>query len=1031
MDRKVEIAIEGKVGLSVDEAAVERAKARAAEVEGAAKKAASALAQLEGRAAALEGYLERALASQKERKPPEGPEGQNLAPGVGPREAEQLREELTRLREEIARLREKGLSLDEAAVERALRVAPQAALGQELPQEVPQARERVKRAVEAALGEEPPRAQGTQARGQELPQEVPQARERVKRAVEAALGEELPQEVLRGRGIQARGQEPRAIPTPTPLEAAYARALGADHPLYRRVFRGLESLEAQLAGARTPGDFARLEARTAILERYLEQALAVGADPKVAERLKEELARLREEIARDREERARGRLMGGGGQGGPPGGGPPGSGQGGEDGGEGRGGPFGGLGPLARTAGDLFRRAAQGGLARFGPLGAVLARLGPWGMALGGAGALIGGIDLASRILEGMNREARGEAMETADLARLLEYERNPLAFFRQPGTLYPERGLLELGYTARDAQRIALAYGLPGGVQGDVRSILAFAATTGLGEEPAVRAARELGLLGLGRGQVGQGLEALKAAMAEGVKEGVDKASTLQGLLRLSQEAASRGVQVTAAGLAFQAALQAALAGTGNRLFQGEMGANAQSALKEAFAGLGDVGLQMYLVNVLGGLPKAEQLGLRGAEARGYERLVKADPARAMEIALRLLPERNPELWATLVGRVEKGLGDPLLTGLLQSAGIQGEQLLTLLGTGVGSLAERAARQAPRMRQDLLEDPQAGNRLAWESRQMEARRRAIEEANQLATLAATREAEKATRDFTAALSGATAAIKRAFGEDILAPGGGYRGRVGSAVRLPGGRAAPRPAPPQVGQGGLMGRLPALEDQAQVEAAVSRALRGQGVTGITMGVGQRYRGGVRRRFPQLPERHQGLDVVYGDPRRPGDPVPSPFAATVKRVGHDPKGYGNYVVLDVGGREVIAGHLQEVKVEPGDRVRPGDLLGLEGQTGAATGPHVHWEIRQGGKPVTDQKEFFRLWYELMRLRQDQDGGSKEKDKRGDLPARQEVVVRVEGLDRIRVEGVSGPQADRIRQGIELILSGAVPENHRGS
>jgi hypothetical protein len=125
----------------------------------------------------------------------------------------------------------------------------------------------------------------------------------------------------------------------------------------------------------------------------------------------------------------------------------------------------------------------------------------------------------------------------------------------------------------------------------------------------------------------------------------------------------------------------------------------------------------------------------------------VKADPARAMEIALRLLPERNPELWATLVGRVERGLGTPLLSGLLSSAGIQNEQLLTLLGTGVGPLAERAARQAPRMHQDLLEDPQAGNRLAWESRQMEARRRAIEEANQLATLAATREAEKATRD--------------------------------------------------------------------------------------------------------------------------------------------------------------------------------------------------------------------------------------------------------------------------------------------
>jgi murein DD-endopeptidase MepM/ murein hydrolase activator NlpD len=333
-------------------------------------------------------------------------------------------------------------------------------------------------------------------------------------------------------------------------------------------------------------------------------------------------------------------------------------------------------------------------------------------------------------------------------------------------------------------------------------------------------------------------------------------------------------------------------------------------------------------------------------------------------------------------------------------------------------------------MRQDLLEDPQGGNRLAWESRQMDARKRAVEEANQLATLAVTREAEKATRDFAAALSGATAAVKRAFGEDILAPGGGYRGKVGSAVRLPGGGSAPSPSPSEgVGQGNLMDKLPVLENQAQVEAAVNRALRVEGVTGITMGVGQPYGADVRKRFPQLPERHQGLDVVYGDPRRPGDPVPAPFAATVKQVAYDPKGFGNYVVLDVGGYKVIAGHLQEVKVKPGDKVRPGDLLGLEGQTGAATGPHTHWEIRQGGKAVTDREEFYRLWYEFMR--QDSGGGGKEKEKRGDLPGKQEVVVRVEGLERIRVEGVSGPQADRIRQGIELILSGAVPENHRGS
>ena len=897
-------------------------------------------------------------------------------------------------------------SVDEASVERAKRKAQEveeaarkAGEGlSSLPEEVARAVEEAAKRLEGAAGN------------------LSRALEEVARKGFAPV-EEL-RELYRPRRARVyplEGAPSEASQAPDPIALAYARALGLDHPLYRRVLRGLEGVEAQAAGARTLSDFQRLESRLAVLDRYLEQALAHGADPKAAERLREEIKKLREAIEQERERRLRGAAGGAAPPGAPPGGAPPGGG-GGEGGGEGPGLPF---APWREMAGGLLRRASQTGLSRFGPLGALLARLGPWGTALGAVGGVLFGVDLAARYLEGLNREARGEATETADLARLLEYAGNPLAFFRQPGTLYPDRALLALGYTARDAQRIALAYGLPGGVQGDVRSILAFARTTGLGEEVAVRAARELGLLGIDRGQAAQALEVLKAAMAEGVREGVDKASTLQGLLRLTQEAASRGVQATPVGLAFQASLQAALAGTGNRLLQGEMGANAQAALKEAFSGLGDVGLQMFLVNALGGLPSARELGLTGAEARGYDRLVRADPGRAMDIALRLLPERNPALWAQLVARAEAGLGTMLTAELLKSAGVQGEQLLTLLGVGVGSLAEEAARKAPAMRQDLLEDPQAKNRLAWESLQMDARKRAVEEANQLATLAATRWAEAALRDFTAALGGATAALKRAFGEDVVAPGGDRRGRVEGVVRLPGGGRTGTGPQKEKQPTGPTGPL----DIAR-EVYIYRALREMGVSGVTLGVGEPYRPEVRDRFPQLPPQHQGLDVVYGDPRKPGDPVPSPFTGRVLRVGEDPKGYGRYVVMDVGGYEVLAGHLQEVKVRAGQVVRAGEILGLEGKTGAATGPHTHWEVRREGKAVTDRDTFFNIFYELMRR-------SREGPPSGEAaPPKQEVVVRLEGLDRIRVDGASPPQAEQIRQGLALILQAAVPQNHRG-
>ncbi len=60
------------------------------------------------------------------------------------------------------------------------------------------------------------------------------------------------------------------------------------------------------------------------------------------------------------------------------------------------------------------------------------------------------------------------------------------------------------------------------------------------------------------------------------------------------------------------------------------------------------------------------------------------------------------------------------------------------------------------------------------------------------------------------------------------------------------------------------------------------------------------------------------------------------------------GYGNYVMIDHGGGKVsIYGHLSAVVAEPGQTVKPGQLIGYVGSTGYSTGPHLHFEMQQDG------------------------------------------------------------------------------------
>lgn len=94
------------------------------------------------------------------------------------------------------------------------------------------------------------------------------------------------------------------------------------------------------------------------------------------------------------------------------------------------------------------------------------------------------------------------------------------------------------------------------------------------------------------------------------------------------------------------------------------------------------------------------------------------------------------------------------------------------------------------------------------------------------------------------------------------------------------------------------------------------------------------------------EFHPGID--FGAPE--GTPVVAPIDSTVKAIGNDKKGFGNYVILrDAQGVESIYGHLKDksIAVKEGQTLRQGEQIAQVGDTGRSTGPHLHFGIYPGG------------------------------------------------------------------------------------
>ncbi|GMO68168.1 MAG: M23 family metallopeptidase [Treponemataceae bacterium] len=96
--------------------------------------------------------------------------------------------------------------------------------------------------------------------------------------------------------------------------------------------------------------------------------------------------------------------------------------------------------------------------------------------------------------------------------------------------------------------------------------------------------------------------------------------------------------------------------------------------------------------------------------------------------------------------------------------------------------------------------------------------------------------------------------------------------------------------------------------------------------------------------------HKGVDLAAPT----GTPIFACKAGTVEYTGYDAV-YGNHVIIaHSGNMKTLYAHLSKIDVKSAQQVRGGETIGKVGTTGAATGPHLHLEVRVNGNLQNPQE-----------------------------------------------------------------------------
>lgn len=100
--------------------------------------------------------------------------------------------------------------------------------------------------------------------------------------------------------------------------------------------------------------------------------------------------------------------------------------------------------------------------------------------------------------------------------------------------------------------------------------------------------------------------------------------------------------------------------------------------------------------------------------------------------------------------------------------------------------------------------------------------------------------------------------------------------------------------------------------------------------------------------------HWGMDFTA--------PIGTPIYATgdgvVEMSGFDKQGFGNHVIINHGfGYQTEYGHMYQIVVHNGQKIKRGEQIGTVGNTGLSTGPHVHYEVHKNGNRINPINFFY--------------------------------------------------------------------------